>query len=157
MIKFLTLLAGLVAGVQSLEVAVSGPVARVELRVNGRVVDEADAAPWSLRCDLGGELHPAHLEAVAFDGSERELGRDEQWINVPERRAEGAIVPIADDSGRVVAAELTWTSPEFDRPRSITAELDGNPLAVGRSHRIDLSHLTPDQLHVLTVDFHFAA
>lgn len=157
MIKFLTLLAGLVAGVQSLDVAVSGPVARVELRINGQVVDEAAAPPWSLRCDLGAELHPAHLEAVAFDRDQRELGRDEQWINLPERRAEGAIVPIADDSGRVIAAELTWTSPEFDRPRSITAELDGSPISVSRSQRIDLSHVTPDELHVLTVDFHFAA
>ena len=156
MVTFLTLLAGLVAGVQTLEVAVSGPVVRVELRVNGRAVDEADAPPWILRCDLGGELHPGHLEVVAFDRAGREIARDEQWVNVPERRAEAAVVPVVDGSGRVVAADLTWTSPEFGRPRSITATLDGSPIAVGRAHRVDLAHVGADELHLLTVDLEFA-
>lgn len=157
MITFLTLLAGLVAGAQSFEIAVSGPVARAELRLNGRPVDEAQGPPWTLRCDLGRELLPGHLEVVAFDADGRQLGRDEQWFNLPERRAEAAIVPVVDETGRVVAVDLTWTSPEFDRPRSIVATLDGVPVPVSRSRRIELPELAADELHELTVDFRFPA
>lgn len=157
MVTFLTLLAGLVAGAQTLEIAVAGPVTRAELRLNGRRVDEAQGPPWTLRCDFGPGLHPGHLEVVAYDADGRQLGRDEQWVNLPERRAEAAIVPVAGESGRIEAVDLTWTSPEFDRPRSIVANLDGAPIAVGRSRRIELPELDADELHVLTVNFKFPA
>ena len=156
MVKFLTLLAGLVVGVQSIEVVVSEPATRVELRLNGGVVAEASAPPWVLRCDFGRELHPGLVEVVAFDESGRELGRDAQRVNLPESRAEAVIVPSTDDSGRVVAAQLAWTSPEFDRPRSIEAFLDGRPVKVTGSHRVDLSAATPGELHVLTVELQFS-
>ena len=156
MVRFLTLLAGLVAGVQSVELAVFEPAVRVELRLNGRVVAEAAAPPWVLRCDLGRELHPGLLEAVAFDREGREVGRDAQRINLPESRAEAAIVPTVDGSGAVVAAQLTWTSPEYERPRSITATLDGRPVAVDSAGRVDLSAAAAGELHVLSVELEFS-
>ena len=156
MVTFLTLLVGLVAGVHSIEVAVSEPAARVELRLNGRTVAEASAPPWVLRCDFGRELHPALVEVVAFDASGRELGRDAQRVNLPESRAQAVIVPVIDDTGRTVAARLAWTSAEFGRPRSITAALDGRTVTVDGSHRVDLSDVTDGELHVLAVDFDFA-
>jgi hypothetical protein len=155
MVRFLTLLAGLVAGPQVLQVAVSGPVDRVELRVDARTVAVAESPPWVLRCDLGGQLRPHRLEVVAFDDSGAELDRDQQLVNVPEGRAEAAIVPVADERGRVVAAELTWTSPEFDRPSSVSATLDDRPVAVRRGRRIDVSGAEADALHLLIVDFEF--
>ncbi len=156
MVKFLTLLAGLVVGVQGVEVVVSEPTARVELRLNGRVVAEASAPPWAMRCDFGRELHPGLLEVVAFDDEGREVARDAQRINLPESPAEAAIVPTVDDSGRVVAAQLTWTSPEFERPRSITALLDERPVAVDRAYRVDLSAAAVGELHVLSVELEFS-
>jgi len=155
-VKFLTLLAGLVVGVENVEVAVIEPAARVELRLNGRVVAGTSAPPWVLRCDFGRELHPGLVEAVAFDESGRELGRDAQRVNLPESRAEAAIVPETDESGRVVAARLAWSSPEFERPRSILALLDGRPVKVSGSHRLDLSAAAPDELHVLSVELEFS-
>ena len=51
MIEFLTLFAGLVLGVQNVEVAVSGPAARVELRVNDDVLAGTRArTPITSRC-----------------------------------------------------------------------------------------------------------
>ena len=82
MIEFLTLFAGLILGVQNIEVAVSGPVTRVELRLNDEVLADIDGPPWVVRCDLGRELHPAVLEAVAFDTAGRELDRAGQRINL---------------------------------------------------------------------------
>lgn len=157
MVTFLTLLMGLVVGVQSIEVAVAEPAARVELRLNGRPVAEASAPPWVLRCDFGRDLHPALLEAVAFDASGRELGRDAQHVNLPESRAEAVIVPVVDASGRTVAARLSWTSAEYGRPRSISALLDGRSVAVDGSQRIDLSAAADGELHVLAVDFEFSS
>jgi hypothetical protein len=156
MVKFLTLLAGLVVGVQSVEVVVSEPAARVELRLNSRVVAEASAPPWVMRCDFGQELHPGLVEVVAFDEEGRVVARDAQRINLPESPAEAAIVPTVDDSGRVVAAQLTWTSPEFERPRSISALLDERPVAVDRAYRIDLSAAAAGELHVLAVELEFS-
>jgi len=156
MVKFLTLLAGLVVGVQTVEIVVSEPTARVELRLNGRVVAEASAPPWAMRCDFGRELHPGLLEVVAFDDEGREVARDAQRVNLPASPAEAAIVPTVDDSGRVVAAQLTWTSPEFERPRSIKALLDGRPVAVDRAYRVDLSAAAVGELHALSVEFEFS-
>lgn len=156
MVTFLTLLVGLVAGVNTIEVAVSEPATRVELRLNGRGVAEASAPPWVLRCDFGRELHPALVEVVAFDAAGRELGRDAQRVNLPESHAQAVIVPVIDDSGRTVAARLAWTSAEFGRPRSIVAVLDGRTVTVDGSHRIDLSEVADGELHVLAVDFDFS-
>jgi hypothetical protein len=142
--------------VQNIQVVVSEPAARVELRLNGRVVAEASAPPWVMRCDLGRDLHPGLLEVVAFDEEGRELGRDAQRVNLPESPAEAAIVPTVDDSGRVIAAQLTWTSPEFERPRSITALLDGRAVTVDRTYRVDLSGAAAGELHVLAVEFGFS-
>ncbi len=156
-IEFLSLFVGLIIGVHDVEVVVSGPVARVEIRLDDRVLGELDGAPWVMQCDFGSELTPAELEAVAFDEDGRELGRDRQLLNLPGQRAEAAIVALRDHSGTVAAARLTWTSPEFERPKKITVELDGQPLEVEKTFRIDLTDIPDRRVHVLTADFHFAS
>ena len=156
MIEFLTLFAGLILGVQNIEVAVSGPVTRVELRLNDEVLADIDGPPWVVRCDLGRELHPAVLEAVAFDTAGRELDRAGQRINLPGRRAEAEIVSIRDEDGRVNSARLTWSSPEFSRPKKIAVELDGQSLKVRSPYRIDLSGVDDEGVHVLSAEFQFS-
>ena len=156
MIEFLTLFAGLALGVQNVEVAVSGPVVRVELRLNDVILAEIDGPPWVVRCDLGRELRPAVLEAVAFDAAGREVGRAGQRINLPGRRAEADIVAIRDEDGRVSSARLTGSSPEFSRPRKITVELDGRPLKVRPPYRVDLSGAADEGVHVLSAEFQFS-
>jgi hypothetical protein len=155
MVKFLTLFVGLVVGIQNVEVMVSGPVASVEIRVNGSVVAQADEAPWRFRFDLGREIHPIKMEAVAFDRSGVELDRDVRWINLPENRAEAEIVPQLDADGAVIAAQLSWQSVEFDKPTALRARLNGDAIPVRPPYRIDLSDADPERLHVLEVEFEF--
>jgi len=157
MIEFLSLFVGLVTGVHNVEVAVSGPVARVEFRLDGEVLAEIDKSPWVAQFDFGRKLVPAELEAVAFDTEGRELGRDRQLLNLPGQRAEAEIVAIRDGSGRVTAARFAWTSPEFDHPRKILVELDGRMLRVRPPYRIDLTDLHERKVHILTADFEFSS
>ncbi|MGD8439475.1 MAG: hypothetical protein PVG53_02990, partial [Holophagae bacterium] len=157
MVEFVTLFVGLVIGVQPIEVAVGGEVTRVEIRLDGERRAELTAPPWTAEVALGREPHPAELEAVAFDGQGRALGRDRRWLNLPGARADAEIIAIRDRDGRATAARLTWSSPEFDRPRRIRAELDGRPVDVDRDEPIDLTGVADRASHVLSVDFEFAS
>jgi hypothetical protein len=157
-IRFLTLFVGLVVGHQNVELAVSGPADRVELRVNGSLVGAKNGEPWVVRCDFGREPHPGRLEALALDGRGRVIGTDLQWINLPAARAEASIVPKVDQrEGRVVSARLTWTSPEFENPRSLRVTLNGRELTVTAPYVIDLRSAGPDQVQVLTAEFVFSS
>jgi hypothetical protein len=155
-VSFLTLLVGLIVGVHDVELAVSGPVARVEIRLNDTVLAELTEAPWRARIDIGRQIHPARLAAVSFDAAGRETDRDVQWINFPENRAEAEIVPEVSDVGIVETAQLTWESPEFHKPKQIRVSLDGESLTVRPPYRIDLTTVTPDELHVLDAEFEFS-
>jgi hypothetical protein len=157
MIDFISLFVGLVIGVHDVEVAVGEAVARVEIRLDGELLCESNGDPWITRCDFGRELHPRELEAVAFDGADRELGRARQWINLPDERADAGIVAVRDGAGRIVAARLTWSSPEYERPRKISVELDGVPVRVGPSQVIDLVEIPEREVHVLTAEFRFGS
>ncbi len=157
MIDFVTLFVGLVIGVQEVEVAVSGPVARVELRLDGELLAELEGPPWRTRCDLGRELRPARLEAVAIDEGGREIGRAGRWLNLPGERAEAEIVAIRDDRGWVTAARLAWSSPELGPPKRILVELDGRRLEPDPEGLVDLSGAAPGAIHVLSAELHFSS
>jgi hypothetical protein len=157
MIEFLSLFVGLVIGVHKVDVTVSGPVARVEFRLDGEVVAEVEDTPWVTQVDFGRKLLPVEFEAVAFDAGGLEVGRDRQLLNLPGQRAEAEIVAIRDDSGAVTAARLTWTSPEFGKPRKTRIELDGRELKVRPPYRIDLTGIPEQRVHVLTADFEFSS
>jgi hypothetical protein len=156
-VDFLTLLVGLVIGVHDVELAVSGPVARVEIRLDGEVLAAADGEPWVMPCDFGREPRPGELEAVAFDIDGRELARARRWINLPDERADAEIVAIRGPGGGVTGARLAWSSPEFDRPRKILVELDGAALKVRPPFVIDLEDIPAREVHVLTAELSFSA
>jgi hypothetical protein len=156
MVEFLTLLAGLVLGVQTIEVAVAGPVARVELQLDGELLAELDGPPWIARCDFGTAPRPARLTALAYDGDGGELDRDEQWVNLPGEPVDAEIVELRDPDGEVVSARITWSSPEFERPNRITVELDGREMRVRPPYRIDLTGLPERKVHVLTAELRFS-
>ncbi|HEY0555325.1 MAG TPA: hypothetical protein VGG20_13760, partial [Thermoanaerobaculia bacterium] len=63
MIAFVTLLLGLISGVYPIEVKVSGPVAAVELSLDGGTPERIEAPPWVGRVDLGSGLLPHQLVA----------------------------------------------------------------------------------------------
>ena len=157
MIEFLSLFVGLVVGVQNVEVTVSGPVARVEFRLDDEIVAEIETAPWVTQIDFGRKLLPAEFEAVALDADGQELGRDRKLLNLPGQSAEAEIVAIRDESGTVTAARLAWSSPEFNKPRKILVELDGRDVKVRPPYRIDLTGVPEQKVHVLTAEFEFSS
>ena len=88
MIAFLTLFLGLVTGVQPVEFTVTDPqVVRMELRLDGRTIGVLQRSPWQLNCDFGPALVPHELVAVGFNSAGVPVGRAQQWINMPRRRA----------------------------------------------------------------------
>lgn len=157
MVEFLTLFVGLVLGIQQIELSVSGPVARVEIRVDDRLLAVADGSPWSVTCDFGRELHPARLEAIAFDGAGRELGRSVRWINLPGLRADAEIVGHRNDEGKITGARITWSSPEFQQPKKMVVTLDGEVVKIGPPYLLNLEDIPERKVHVLTAELEFSS
>jgi hypothetical protein len=152
MVRFLTLLVGLVTGPQAVEVSVSAPVARVELQLDGRTVAVREEPPWRLMFDFGRRPRPSELVVVAFDRAGTPIGRDRQWVNLPGRQMEAAIVPEYGSDGRIVAARITWNGHAHGEPRKVRVEIDGDRVDVEFPYRIDLSRYPPDQPHILTAE-----
>jgi hypothetical protein len=156
MIELVSFFVGLVIGVHNVEVTVSNEVSRVEFRLDGEILAEIKGEPWTTQCDFGHDLRPGEFEAVAFDAAGAELGRARQWINLPDEGADAGIVALRDAAGTISGAQLSWSSPEFDKPRRITVELDGAPVKVRRPYRIDLTKIPARKVHVLTAEFEFS-
>ena len=155
MITFASLILALVVGVQPVEVLVADEVARVEIWLDGEIVGVLEGQPWSLPCDFGAELEPHLLEAVALDPSGSELGRAQQWINVPRRRAEAGIVLDHDGEGEGAVAHLTWDTLTGQQPTAVDVTFDGTPLMVENLHQIRIPPFDPDQIHFLRVEIRF--
>ncbi len=156
MIAFASLFLGLLFGVRDVEVVVAdAAVAAVELRLDGERLGVMREPPWRMEHDFGTELAPRHLEAIALDASGRELGRVDQWLNLPQPKAVANVVleRRQDDGTRV--ARLTWESAAGAEPESVEASLDGEPLAVGDPHRIPLPAVDEEDFHLLHVELRF--
>ena len=123
---FLTLFLGLITGVHPVELTVVDPdVARVELRLDGRLVGSLNGPPWALTADLGEELVPHELTAVGFDAEGRKVGEARQWINLPRARAEVELVLEGEPEGQVERARLVWSSVDVAKPETAKVFLDG--------------------------------
>ncbi len=156
MVTFLTLFIGVVSGLQTVQVAVTPPVARVELRLNGEQVATMRAPVWKTTLSLDDTLTPSVLEAVAYNRGGAEIGRDRQLINLPQHQAGARIVPEIDASGRVEAAHVIWEAPAFPGPRRVTARLDGKPAPFQTGYEVDLSGIRDHAVHVLSVQISFS-
>lgn len=155
MVHFLSFLVGLVVGVHPVEVAVTGSVARVEIRLDNTTVAEMEGHPWRAGIDLGPALKPALLEALAYDNDGRLIGRDLQWLNLPRPRAEAVVLPELNDEGLVIGANLRWNSTEFLEPRGVDFHLDGKILRHDSNLSVDLRDADPSSLHVLDAEIRF--
>jgi hypothetical protein len=153
-IAFLTLFLGLVHG--PITVALSAPpeVARIELLVDGaKTVDLAP--PWQARIDLGAELAPHELLAVAYGRSGERLGEARQWVNRPRPRAEASFVLERDRDGRAVSARLVWRCLARQRPRKVSVTFDGFPVETTDLSRIAVPPHAPSVSHLLLADLDF--
>ena len=154
MITFLSLFLGLVTGPYQVQVAVGEPVAAVELRLDGRQIGIDREEPWEIACDFGEALRPHRLTAVALDADGEEVGRVDQWINLPRSRAEAGLV-IEERDGGARAARLVWESMEHDRTSSVAVTLDGERLAAGADGTYPLPPFDERLPHVLRADLVF--
>src|SRR5436853_6466472 len=82
-ISFLTLFFGLITGPYPVELAVTGPVAAVELTVDDHASARLPGPPWKARIDFGRTLAPHRIVARALDAEGKELARAEEWANLP--------------------------------------------------------------------------
>lgn len=154
MIAFVTLLLGVVFGVQTVELSAGPQVARVELYINGTRAAEL-GPPWRATIDLGDEIAPHELVAVALDDSGRRLGEARQWVNRATSAAEAGFVLERDDAGRPVAARIVWRCPESPDPTAISVSFDGRRLEVPNPRRIPLPSFSTGTSHILLADLAF--
>lgn len=154
MIAFVTLFLGIAFGVQSVELSAGAGVARIELYVDGTRAVEL-GPPWTATIDLGDEIAPRELVAVALDGTGRRLGEARQWINRATSAAEAAFVLERDRAGQPTAARLVWRCLESPVPKTISVSFDGRPLEVVTPDRIPLPAHAPGTAHVLLADLTF--
>lgn len=155
MIAFASLFLGLVLGAQTVEVVVGDPVSRVELRLDGERLTELREPPWRTTVDFGAELAPQRLEAVAFDADGKELGRADQWLNLPTPRAVANVVLEPRRPGEPRVARLTWESAAGAEPESVAVTLDGEPVRVDDPHRIVLPLVDEGRFHLLHLELVF--
>lgn len=152
-IAFVTLFLGLVLGPHPVELAVEGPVASVELMLDGAVAGRIEKPPWRGKIDFGSALIPHELVARALDAEGREVARARQWVNLARPAAEVEIV--LEGAGNPPKARLTWQSRTGEQPRSIHLSLDGRPLTLGPDGRAALPAYDPESAHVLSAELYF--
>jgi len=153
-IAFLTLFLGIVVGPQAVELSAGPGVARIELSLDGSTVASL-GPPWVATLDLGRELAPRELVAVAYDAAGKRVGEATQWINRARPEAEAGFALERDGAGRVSAARLFWRCPVSPDPASIAVTFDGMPLEASDPARIRIPSRSPDTAHVLIADLTF--
>jgi len=155
-IAFITLFLGLALGPHSVELAVDGPAASIELLLDGVVAGRIGGGPpWKGEIDFGRTLVPHELVARALDVEGREIARTRQWVNLPRPPAEVEIV--LEGSGNPSGARLTWQSRTGDKPTSVELTLDGRALSLGPDGRAALPAYDPESAHVLSAELRFPA
>ncbi len=154
-IAFLSLFFGLIRGPYPVELAVNGPAAAVELLVDGRSVRKLQAPPWKTEIDFGPDLQPHEIVARVLDAEGHEIGRAQEWANLPHSLAKAEIVLEMEKLGPPKAARVVWTNLHGEKPTAVSLVLDGLPLALDASGRATLPAQDLASLHVLTAEVTF--
>ena len=155
MIAFLTLFLGLIAGVHPVTMSVSGPVAAVEVDLDGVSAGKTRSAPWTVPVDFGAELAPHELVARALSADGQELGRTRQWINLPRPAAELQILVQRNALGIATSARLAWESLLSEPPKTLAVSFDGHPIAVHGTEAFAIPGYDPGATHLLTAAAEF--
>lgn len=157
LIGFATLFLGLLLGPHDVELLADEQVKIVEILLDGAVVARLEERPFAAEVDFGDTLEPHHLEAVAFDGTGREMERTEQWINMPRPPAEVTVVLVEGDDGFARRVQVAWKALEYEDPQSVEVTLDGRPLPFDDASDFALPTYDTNQLHLLKVEVTFDA
>ncbi len=156
-ISFLTLLFGLITGSYPIELAVNGPVAAVELTVDDRAPTRLSGPPWKTKVDFGPELAPHRVVARALDAGGQELGRAEEWANLPHPLTKAEILLENVAAGVPKAARIVWTNLQGESPVSMSMTFDGAPLPLDPAGRAVIPAHNLKTVHVLGAEVRFSA
>ena len=156
MIEFLTLFLGLTTGIHTVHLTVAGPVASVEVLLDGEMLATLNAAPWIFDCDLGDRPLPHDLVAIARDAHGQELDRAEQWINMAVHRRAATLAVDTDEQGRARSLRIDWQSIGEPEPEQIAATFDGRPLDVTDPDHIPLPAHDGREFHYVSADVEFS-
>ncbi len=155
MIAFLTFFLGLVAGSQKVEFSVTGPVAAIEVSLDGSTVARLEHSPWAASVDLGQDLSPHELVARALDEGGEEIGRVHQWLNLPRPPAEVEVLLERGPAGQATAASVSSESLLGSEPTKLSATFDGVSVAPGPGRRFIIPPYDPRGTHLLAVAAEF--
>jgi hypothetical protein len=154
-IAFLSLFFGLIRGPHPVELAVDGPVAAVELLVDGKSVQTLQA-PWKTEVDFGPDLQPHEIVARALDPAGHEIGRAQEWANLPHPLARVDVMLEGDPPGPPKAVRVIWTDVKGEKPVSAVVIFDGRSLPLDASGRVPLPPHDLTSLHVLSAEIEFS-
>jgi hypothetical protein len=154
MVRFVSIFLWLTVGPHAVEVAVEGPVAAVEIRLDGQVVGIAKAPTWQAECDFGTVIRPHELVAVAFDEGGVELDRARQVLNLPRSDAEVEMILVSGSSAQPVAVRVVAQSAQHYEPVHVLVTFDGETLS-GSDGLYLLPNFNPEQAHILSAEATF--
>jgi hypothetical protein len=155
-IAFLSLFFGLITGPYPIELSVNGPVAAVEILLDGQTAARLDGPPWKTEVDFGRDLLPHHIVARALDASGQEVGRAQGWANFPNSLTKVEILTEGDPGAPPRAARIAWTHRKGRQPVSMDLFFDGAAVALGGQGRAMLPPHDLKKLHTLTAEVHFS-
>lgn len=155
MIAFVTLFLGLVHGTVPLRLAAAEAVAVVEIYLDETKVDEI-APPFEATLDLGPEIVPREVVAVARGRDGRRLGEVRQWINRPRPGAEASFLLERDPHGRTTTARLLRRRISGAPLSAVRIFFDGLPLDAPDLERIPIPGHAPETAHFLLAEVDFA-
>jgi hypothetical protein len=134
-IAFLTLFLGLIHGPTAVEISAGPEIVAVEVLLDGKSVARLAEPPWATEVNLGADLLPHHLVARGLDAHYEEVGRAEQWMNLPRPPAEVQIVFEKAAAAKARVARVAWQSVTNDSPTAISLTLDGVALKLDAENR----------------------
>lgn len=149
MLEFVTLLLGLVTGLQPVELVTQGAVDAIELRLGDRLVYRLEDAPWVVEVDFGPHLVPHRLTATAFDATGREIDSTYQIVNYSRSSFEAAIVLEGAGMGPARSGQVLWEGALDIPPRNVELRFDNQMLPVDQAGRFELPEYDAQSLHTL--------
>lgn len=148
-IVLVTRLLGLISAHHDIEVQADPSVHAVEIVLDGKVTDVLREPRWRTKLDLGSELAPHEVIAIARDADGREMARDIQFVNVPRPYAEIGVIFHRD------RAHITWRHIGEKKPKKMLVKLGDKTLASKVTDSVPLPPLAPSSINVLTIDVTF--
>ncbi len=136
-------------------VVVGGPVASVELVLDGKPAGVLAPPFWTGDLQIGSELVPHELVARALGADGREVASARQWLNLPRPPAEVEVLLERNLSGLAKRATFSWESLTPHGPTAIHAWFNGVALPVARDRTAEIPAYDPEQVQLLSVELEF--